>query len=44
MPATTDKQQRFFGAVMGAKKGKPGASGTSCERYEPSRLTSAFLR
>ena len=27
MPATSEKQRRFFGAVMGAKKGKPGSSG-----------------
>lgn len=27
MPSTTDKQKRFFGAVMGAKHGKKDVSG-----------------
>ncbi len=27
MPATSEKQKRFFGAVMGAKKGQKGVSG-----------------
>ena len=27
MPATSEKQRKFFGAVMGAKKGQPGVSG-----------------
>lgn len=31
MPAVSEKQRRFFGAVMGAKKGKPGASGAAKE-------------
>jgi len=31
MPATSEKQRRFFGAVMGAKKGKPGSSGKAKE-------------
>lgn len=29
MPAKTEKQRRFFGAVMGAKKGKKGVSGAA---------------
>ena len=31
MPATSEKQRKFFGAVMGAKKGKPGSSGKAKE-------------
>ena len=31
MPAVSEKQRRFFGAVMGAKKGKPGSSGEAKE-------------
>jgi len=27
MPSSTEKQKRFFGAVMGAKKGKGGVGG-----------------
>lgn len=27
MPSTSEKQKRFFGAVMGAKKGQKGVSG-----------------
>lgn len=27
MPAKTEKQKRFFGAVMGAKKGQKGVTG-----------------
>ena len=27
MPATSEKQRKFFGAVMGAKKGQSGVSG-----------------
>jgi hypothetical protein len=29
MPSTTEKQKRFFGAVMGAKKGQKGVSGAA---------------
>lgn len=29
MPATSEKQRRFFGAVMGAKKGQKGVSGAA---------------
>lgn len=29
MPATSEKQKRFFGAVMGAKKGQKGVSGAA---------------
>lgn len=29
MPATSEKQKRFFGAVMGAKKGQQGVSGAA---------------
>lgn len=31
MPATSEKQKRFFGAVMGAKKGQKGVSGAAKE-------------
>jgi|LakMenEpi03Aug12_release.lakeMendotaPanAssembly.Ray.scaffolds.fasta_scaffold2516345_1 hypothetical protein len=29
MPSTSEKQKRFFGAVMGAKKGQKGVSGAA---------------
>lgn len=29
MPAKSEKQRRFFGAVMGAKKGQKGVSGAA---------------
>lgn len=29
MPSTSEKQRRFFGAVMGAKKGQKGVSKTA---------------
>lgn len=29
MPATSEKQKRFFGAVMGAKEGQKGVSGAA---------------
>jgi hypothetical protein len=29
MPSTTEKQKRFFGAVMGVKKGQKGVSGAA---------------
>ena len=29
MPATSEKQKRFFGAVMGAKKGQKDVSGAA---------------
>lgn len=29
MPATSEKQKKFFGAVMGAKKGQKGVSGAA---------------
>ena len=29
MPAKSEKQKRFFGAVMGAKKGRKGAKGAA---------------
>jgi hypothetical protein len=29
MPAKTEKQKRFFGAVMGAKKGQKGVKGAA---------------
>ena len=29
MPATSEKQRRFFGAVMGAKEGQKGVSGAA---------------
>lgn len=29
MPATSEKQKRFFGAVMGAKQGQKGVSGAA---------------
>lgn len=29
MPATSEKQKRFFGAVMGAKKGQKGVTGAA---------------
>lgn len=31
MPATSEKQKRFFGAVMGAKKGQTGVTGAAKE-------------
>ena len=29
MPAKSEKQRKFFGAVMGAKEGKKGVTGTA---------------
>ena len=29
MPATSEKQRKFFGAVMGAKKGQKGVKGAA---------------
>lgn len=34
MPATSEKQKRFFGAVMGAKEGEKGVSGAAKEAAE----------
>lgn len=46
MPAVSEKQRRFFGAVMGAKKHQPGASGKAKEvaKSMPESSIKDFLR
>lgn len=46
MPATSEKQKRFFGAVMGAKKGQKGASKKAKEVAEdmPKKEIKKFLK
>lgn len=46
MPSKTDKQKKFFGAVMGAKKGQSGASGKAKEvaKEMPKKEIKKFLK
>ena len=46
MPAKSEKQRKFFGAVMGAKKGKEGASGKAKEvaKDMPEKEIKKFLK
>lgn len=46
MPAKTEKQKRFFGAVMGAKKGQKGVTGAAKEAAKemPKKEIKKFLK
>lgn len=46
MPATTEKQKRFFGAVMGAKKGQKGVSSKAKKvaKEMPKKKIKEFLK
>jgi hypothetical protein len=46
MPAVSEKQRKFFGAVMGAKKGKKGPSGKAKEvaKEMPEKEIKKFLK
>jgi len=46
MPAKSEKQRKFFGAVMGAKKGKQGSSGKAKEvsKEMPEKEVKKFLK
>jgi len=45
MPAKSEKQKRFFGAVMGAKKGQKGVKGSAKEvsKEMPKKEIKKFL-
>ena len=46
MPAKTEKQKRFFGAVMGAKKGQKNVSGKAkkVSKQIPKKKIKDFLK
>lgn len=46
MPAKSEKQKRFFGAVMGAKKGQKGVSGVAKKvaKEMPKKEIKKFLK
>jgi hypothetical protein len=46
MPAKSEKQRKFFGAVMGAKKGQKGVSGAAKETAKgmPKKEIKKFLK
>jgi len=46
MPATSEKQRKFFGAVMGAKKGEKGPSGKAKKvaKEMPEKEIKKFLK
>jgi hypothetical protein len=46
MPAKTEKQRKFFGAVMSAKKGKSGVSGAAKKvaKEMPEKQIKHFLK
>jgi len=46
MPAKSEKQKRFFGAVMGAKKGQKGVSGAAkkAAKEMPEKEIKKFLK
>lgn len=46
MPSTTEKQRKFFGAVMGAKKGQKGISKKAKEvaKEMPKKEIKKFLK
>lgn len=46
MPAKSEKQRKFFGAVMGAKKGQKGVSGTAKKvaKEMPEKEIKKFLK
>ena len=46
MPAKSEKQRKFFGAVMGAKKGQKGVSGAAKKTAKemPEKEIKKFLK
>lgn len=46
MPAKSEKQRKFFGAVMGAKKGQKGVSGAAkkAAKEMPEKEIKKFLK
>lgn len=46
MPAKSNKQRKFFGAVMGAKKGQKGVTGAAKEvaKEMPEKEVKKFLK
>ena len=46
MPAKSEKQRKFFGAVMGAKKGQKGVSGAAKKAAKdmPEKEIKKFLK
>lgn len=46
MPAKSEKQRKFFGAVMGAKKGQKGVSGAAkkAAKNMPEKEIKKFLK
>ncbi len=46
MPAKSEKQRKFFGAVMGAKKGQKGVSGAAkvVAKEMPKKEIKKFLK
>lgn len=46
MPAKSEKQRKFFGAVMGAKKGQKGISGAAkkAAKNMPEKEIKKFLK
>ena len=46
MPAKTEKQKRYFGAVMGAKKGQKGVTGAAKKTAKelPEKEIKKFLK